>query len=608
MSEPVAWLVLLKFGRLQTYLFQVSRLKAMIGANALLGEVIRGQLSEKTFKGSQNLPQLATDFLPKTGIPQDLLQHRRLFDLIEEDPLKDRDVDNPDWSYQNGVLARDGGHFCAVFLTEDEAKEFINAANRLIANRLPGILLTSTLSHLSPEEAGGLQEKRVRVHSPKFGESILDAPQFQVCQIACQGPAFDVRKEQEGNRKEDVPVSQSVDSKLERAQRFDQGETHDLLGLLRVALLEKFELPLESDVFPNDFEEVAPESGYLAVITADGNGMGKRSENWRDKLEKSEDLIQREYHGEEFFYSMRVTVRKALIDALGETFRLPAKQIREKGKGKFPFRLMMLGGDDLLLVCDAIYALPFVISYAHHLEQQKTLADGKPLHVGMGVSIVKRSFPFHRAHELAEELVSSAKRLYRQLPEAERASTVDWLAISEAWHDDVKEVRRRDSRIPFDSETLVLSEKPYPILIRDNADTSPTRRTLESLLTQAFHAQGGSKSQPLFQTDRSSKENLRTLSGFESEGTGDGQGRLARTQLMALAEEIPKGRRQANWAAQLLPKDVREHLNDILNNGDVWTEITTKNNGHSFFSTPLLDFLELYELELQRRTTWEGNS
>ena len=38
------WLVKLEFQRVQTYLFAVPDLKSMVGANTLLGEVLRGSL------------------------------------------------------------------------------------------------------------------------------------------------------------------------------------------------------------------------------------------------------------------------------------------------------------------------------------------------------------------------------------------------------------------------------------------------------------------------------------------------------------------------------------------------------------------------------------
>ena len=41
-EQPAGWLVEIEVKRIQTYLFAVPRLPVMIGANALMGETLRG--------------------------------------------------------------------------------------------------------------------------------------------------------------------------------------------------------------------------------------------------------------------------------------------------------------------------------------------------------------------------------------------------------------------------------------------------------------------------------------------------------------------------------------------------------------------------------------
>lgn len=83
-------------------------------------------------------------------------------------------------------------------------------------------------------------------------------------------------------------------------------------------------------------------------------------------------------------------------------------------------RLLMLGGDDLVLVCGAPYALPFVRALAKHVrEETKELpGDKTPLDIGAGVAIVQASFPFHRAHQLAEQLAESREPQGRESADA----------------------------------------------------------------------------------------------------------------------------------------------------------------------------------------------
>jgi hypothetical protein len=304
---------------------------------------------------------------------------------------------------------------------------------------------------------------------------------------------------------------------------------------MRNAILTTLGIDPSSDSIPNEMEELA-RSGYLAVIHADGNSIGKRSKEVRKKGDK--DFFKREARSETFFHHMRVLVRIALVKAISRTF--------QGENARLPFRLIMLGGDDLLLICDAPFALPFVKEYADAL-QTATLPDGLPLHMGAGVAIVKKKFPFYRSHSLAEQLAASAKRLDRN------SHTVDWLAMSEAWHDDIADVRQRDAMVPYSvggqPETIILSRKPYRVLGENGS--------LASLLQAA-----------------------NTIKNV-----------LPRSQLISLGIAIPDGRLQADWELELLRPEWRQALRPALYQGSLWQDI-----GEGRHVTRYLDFLELVEL------------
>ncbi len=568
MSALAVWLVKLEFGRVQTYLFAVSELKSMIGANALIGEVLRGQLVGGKFIGDRNLPALARSAGLDAALPATTLAQIAELSLepreLPGDPLTGpSDRDNPRAAYLQGILARDGGHFQAVFATKNQADEFVRRARALVGEDLPGLSVKARPVELKWNgqcwRGPAKEEKKAETKKsppPSKGTLLLDLPQFQVCAVTQQGAASTTVPSLDD--KGEIPVSASVKKKKDQASKFDRGDTKEVLGLLRGYLLDK--LGLDDDSFPNQFEHVASVSGYLAVIAADGNGIGSRSKKWRDGVSKEDDFFKREARGEQFFHAMRTTVRIALVNALVETFKVQAERLRESDKkGRLPFRLMMVGGDDLLLVCDAVYAMPFAIAYMRELEKLN-LADGSPLYIGMGIAIVKKKFPFHRSHALAEELAGSAKRLYRAMPKETRGSVVDWLAISEAWHEDVAEVRRRDSLVRYtNGDRLVLSGKPYRILG-------------EGLSLEGLHTVAQAAIKGIPETDR-----------------------LARSQLMALAHKLPEGRRQGDWALRQAPDEVRTLLKPLMTGDSIWQDC-----GSQTWLTRLLDFLEVYELESLR--------
>ena len=104
----------------------------------------------------------------------------------------------------------------------------------------------------------------------------------------------------------------------------------------------------------------------------------------------------------------------------------------------------MLGGDDLLMVCQASYALGFVKNFAQSVDEvwEKETEIPKQT-IGAGVLIASPSFPFHRLHAMTEQLAGSAKRLYRSLDKARQCSTVDWMICTASWSDDPIEMRKR---------------------------------------------------------------------------------------------------------------------------------------------------------------------
>src|SRR5579883_2023524 len=112
----------IEFQRVQTWLFAVPRLRAMVGANVLLGEVLR-----------VGLPNLARQL--QHGSWQLALEEANYPSAAPDDPLASED--DPAADARNGILARDGGHFEAVFASG--AENFVKAAISLLHQELPGL-------------------------------------------------------------------------------------------------------------------------------------------------------------------------------------------------------------------------------------------------------------------------------------------------------------------------------------------------------------------------------------------------------------------------------------------------------------------------------------
>jgi hypothetical protein len=503
------WQVRIEFQRVQTFLFAVPRLLDILGANTLLGETLRQALSS-----SSSGPMQGAAFPPGIILPSTVPT------CDASDPLtacvgsSAEDADNPKALYERGILARDGGHFQALFADEPQAEAFQIAAETLIRRHLPGLRFDVSTREIPPPEPKKNKENRLDKPIQAKSAALLALPALQVCEELGRGIASHVRRYADGNRY----MSHAVRIRKERGEAFrnpteSEAPPQDIASLLAGCLPRK--KPAET------FDALCA-GEYLALIHADGNGIGDWSSRVRGKLPEKCDLqafIDCEARGEAFYHAMRVAVRKAVVSAIDTVFK--ASIDAQSGDACDPYRLLMLGGDDLLLVCRARFALPFVHAYAEALTHSKLpdcneagekIAD-RPLAVGVGVAIAKPSFPFHRLHQIAEELASSAKRLVRG-ERAPHASVVDWTICTEAWMDSV-EAARADSVVRYGDETLALSSKPYFILKQDQPDAGLS--SLQALLDASDKLKG-----------------------------------MPRSQRRALASELRRGRRHAElWAQEL---------------------------------------------------------
>lgn len=445
----------------------------MLGANAALGQTIR-----------ISLPYIAQ----ACGAAADRQVLQKMPASAKDDPLTIAPIytkdgllaDDPASLYRNfGVLVRDGGHFIATFPEQEQALRFIERATAHVTQELPGILLEARLNG-------------AKLAHPHMGESLFQHPGFQVSTHL-------------GNRPAESRGAKAAFVSLEEKQMEARGRTFREHPSDLIALLEKARLIPCSEEPPQSLADIV-DGDYLALVHADGNSIGQRYQAWRNRIAGQDRSLDAEAHGECFYHSMRVAVRRALTEALNQVFANAPRN----------YQLLMLGGDDLLLTCAAPYALPFVRAYAAALKGIP-LCDGKPLSIGAGVAIAKETFPFHRLHATAEALADSAKQRFRA--ESSLDSVVDWHVTSNAWLEDPIAERQADCL----AGNTVLSGKPYPVL---------DARSLDTLLRQA--------------------ENIGQSST------------IARSQLRNLVEVMRQGPSLAELTWLELPDQMRGRLGDVL--------------------------------------------
>lgn len=205
----------------------------------------------------------------------------------------------------------------------------------------------------------------------------------------------------------------------------------------------RFKAAVGDRQFPLDVDDLSGEDGgYLAVVHLDGNDIGR--------------MLRRSGSREQDINSL-LTHRRELSAGLAALSEAPARAVVQHfsgmidgdfmeaadgrwrlrlARGFLPFRPLVMGGDDLTLVCEGRIAFPLVIQLLTEFEKLSKdvagplgAADGV-VHACAGVAIVKKHYPFAKAYELAEDLTRLAKRKARR----ESGSCIDFEVVTATQH------------------------------------------------------------------------------------------------------------------------------------------------------------------------------
>ncbi len=213
---------------------------------------------------------------------------------------------------------------------------------------------------------------------------------------------------------------------------------------------------------------------WVAVVHADVNGLGAvlRNLTTRQAVEGCRgyvDLLA--------VYSERIdrAAHEAFRAALDELRCYPGiKKIRRPGASGsfFPVLPLILGGDDLTVVCDGHAALPFTAAFLQAFENRTAVLlhpKEKQLTAAAGVAVVKQHYPFSSAYQLADELTDEAKCVKAK---ATGASALSFHVLYDSAATGLDDLRARTTLPGGDR----LVAQPYIITGNDNAGWADGRR------------------------------------------------------------------------------------------------------------------------------------
>ena len=296
---------------------------------------------------------------------------------------------------KNNIILNAAGNIRYIFDSREDCEKFVREFPKFISNYAPGI----TISQAVVEIGENLK------HAYETLERILKTQRNRVqmpVDIAFIGVARSRRTGKPGVEYKNSEV-------LDRATRIKREKAKQK----GIELFKKFSPSIKKGQITTDISELTGKSdgSWIAIIHADGNGLGNILQNLTKGLGNEQDV-------KEVYTTFSKVLEEATIAAAQTAFKDIVEQKIEQNE-IFPFRPVVLGGDDLTVIIRADLAFEFTIKFLEEFEREteekfKQLRKFNPkiikLTASAGIAYIKDNYPFHYAVYLAEALTDKAKK------------------------------------------------------------------------------------------------------------------------------------------------------------------------------------------------------
>ena len=187
----------------------------------------------------------------------------------------------------------------------------------------------------------------------------------------------------------------------------------------------------------------------MGIIYADGDGMGR---------------IIEKFHTLDEYKRFAEAVDDAVYRSVADAISVHLQPEPDRGP-TWPFDILLLGGDDLVMVTRAQSAIEVALHIVEQFPKRAKEKWEEPLHLSASVTLAHVNYPINSLIQLAESGLRFAKQQaavrHRLMDEKLDGGLLNFLVVTSANHLDFKEYYEQGLKQETGNETLYRTQRPY---------------------------------------------------------------------------------------------------------------------------------------------------
>ena len=374
------------------------------------------------------------------GIQNFIFQTNELKDIVGASELVEdictnlfqEAVGKKKWNEENRLITA-AGNVKYIFNSKEECIEVVRNFPRKAMINAPGITISQAVVAIKDGDKGDLVdainelEAKLRVQRNKPNKSLLIG-----------------RLGLKRSTKTGFPITRKKGEELLDESTFAKRESNNTIQLCKKSFGESAPSNLISFI-PFDVSKMTDKNEWIAIIHADGNGLGQVVQKIAKKVDDFKEFSHK--------------LDKATINSANSAFKKVSP--KDGWKGVIPIRPIVLGGDDMTVIIRGDLAFQYVTEFMAQFEKETMNDEFKnilqqaeldKLTVCAGVAFIKSSYPFYYGYELAEQLCKKAKDVAKEQNEKLAPSCLMFHKVQDSFIMRYDEIVKRELQIVYEKD------------------------------------------------------------------------------------------------------------------------------------------------------------